>query len=267
MLPTHKKLSVGLHSKSSSSLNSSETVYYDLPMINNLLNSFLTFNSFAPVFNEQNKITKSQVKTIKTILDQASDYYSVREIRFEDKQTTKTNIRDFYIKTNELDESRIKVLIDSGSNINCIHPDVVKKLGIQTEKIKKPFNVSGLGYGIPTVSKETEKCILRFKNHLEIIQLHVLRIPDVDVILSLPWINKHCPSNYHDSSKIAFSSGFCARHCNNGKRKRNNKKKSNSKNKMVLLENELIKSKEDNKNEESSCSNQGVHYDWDFETD
>ena len=33
-------------------------------MINNPLNSFLTFNSFISVFNEQNKITKSQVKTI-----------------------------------------------------------------------------------------------------------------------------------------------------------------------------------------------------------
>ena len=79
-------------------------------------------------------------------------------------------------------------MIDSGSDINCIHPDVVKRLGIHTEKIGKPFSVSGLGHSILTVSKETEKCILRFKNHLEIIQLNVLRIPDVDVILGLPWI-------------------------------------------------------------------------------
>ena len=158
-------------------------------------------------------------------LDQFNDYYSVREIHSDEKQSTKTNILDFYIKTNEIDESKIEVLIDSGSDINCIHP-VVKKLGIHTEKIGKPFSVSGLGHGILTVSKETEKCILRFKNHLEIIQLNVLRIPDVDVILCLPWINKHSPSNYHDSSKISFSSDFCARHCNNGKRKRNNKKET-----------------------------------------
>jgi len=198
-------------------------------------------------------------------LDQFNDYYSLREIRRDEKQSTKTNILDFYIKTNEFDESKIKVLIDSGSDINCIHPDVVKKLGIHTEKIGKPFSVSGLGHGILTVSKETEKCILRFKNHLEIIQLNVLRIPDVDVILGLPWINKHSPNNYHDSSKIAFSSGFCARHCNNGKRKRNNKKKQSMKNKMLLLEDELRGSKENPLNNKPTSST--VHYAWDSESD
>jgi len=49
--------------------------------------------------------------------------------------------------------------IFTGSDLNFIHPDVVKKLGIKTQKIDKPFRVSGLGYGIPNVSKETEKCI------------------------------------------------------------------------------------------------------------
>ena len=32
----------------------------------------------------------------------------------------KANILDFYIKTNESDEVKAKVLIDSGSDINCI---------------------------------------------------------------------------------------------------------------------------------------------------
>jgi len=187
-------------------------------------------------------------------LDQDQYFCSVREICLEEKYSSKNNILDFYIKTNDIEESKIKVLIDSGSDINCIYPDTVKKLGIKTQKIAKSFNVSGLDHGIPTINKETEKCILRLKNHLEIIQLNVLRIPDVDVILGLPWINKHCPSNYHDSSKIAFSSGFCARHCNNGKRKRNNKKKQSRKNKMLLLEDELRGSREKPLNEEPTGS-------------
>ena len=200
-------------------------------------------------------------------LDKDSDFYSVREICREEKHSSKTNILDFYIKTNNIEESKIRVLIDSGSDINCIHPDIVKKFGIRTERMDKPFNVSGLGYGVSLVSKETEKCILRYKNHLEIIQLNVLRIPDVDVILGLPWINKHCPSNYHDSSKIAFSSGFCARHCNNGKRKRNNRKKLSKKNKMSLLEEELRGSKNDSLKEEPSCSIETVHYAWESDSD
>eukprot|EP00833_Pecoramyces_ruminatium_P007661 jgi/Orpsp1_1/1181693/evm.model.c7180000078227.2 len=79
-----------------------------------------------------------------------------------------------------------------------------------------------VSYGLSTVKKISEKCILRFKNHYEIIQLHSLRIHDVDIILGLPWIEKHCPINYHDLKKISFSSGYCARHCNeetNPKRK------------------------------------------------
>ena len=74
--------------------------------------------------------------------------------------------------------------------------------------------------------REMYSCILRFKNHYEIIQLHSLRIPDVDIILGLPWIENHCPINYHDSKKISFSSGYCARHCNVGKKNRKNKNKN-----------------------------------------
>ena len=68
-------------------------------------------------------------------------------------QRTKNNVIEFYIKTNDTEERKINVLIDSGSDLNFIHLDVVKKLGIKTQKIDKPFQVSGLGYGIPNVSK------------------------------------------------------------------------------------------------------------------
>ena len=87
---------------------------------------------------------------------------------------------------------------------------------IKLMNIDNSFKVAGLGYG--SVKKITEKCILRFKNHYEIIQLHSLRIPYVDIILGLPWIEKHCRINYHDSKKISFRSGYCDRHCNVGKR-------------------------------------------------
>ncbi|OUM56351.1 hypothetical protein PIROE2DRAFT_26058, partial [Piromyces sp. E2] len=54
--------------------------------------------------------------------------------------------------------------------------DFAKLCGIKLEKINEPFGVSGLGYGISKVKKETEKCILRYKNHLEVIKLFALRI-------------------------------------------------------------------------------------------
>jgi len=106
-----------------------------------------------------------------------------------------------------------------------MHPEFARVNKINLINADNSFKVAGLGYGLSTVKKMTEKCILRFKNHLEVIQLYALRIPDVDIILGLPWIEKHCPINYHDSKKISFSSGYCARHCNVGKRNRKNKNK------------------------------------------
>ncbi|OUM60081.1 hypothetical protein PIROE2DRAFT_14241 [Piromyces sp. E2] len=66
--------------------------------------------------------------------------------------------------------------------------------GIKLQKIKKPFGVSDLGYGIFKVKKETEN-----------------------------------PTNYHNNKKISFSSGYCARHCNNGKRDRKSNKRDKGK--------------------------------------
>jgi len=67
------------------------------------------------------------------------------------------------------------------------------------------------------------------------------------VILGLPWIDKHSPSNYHDAKKIAFSSGFCARHCKNGKRRRSKRKRTTKRNKLAFLEQELKVTDEEKK--------------------
>ena len=81
----------------------------------------------------------------------------LREINQADINQEKNNILQFHIKTNGIEEHPVKVLIDSGSDLNFIHPEVVKRLGIQTKKIDQPFSVSGLGYGISNISRETEK--------------------------------------------------------------------------------------------------------------
>jgi len=93
----------------------------------------------------------------------------------------KNNILKFYIKPEDRDEIQTTVLIDSGSYLNFVHPDFIKKHKIKTNEIK-PFRVTGLGKDVSIVESITDKCILRFRNHFEIIQLYVLRIPDVDII-------------------------------------------------------------------------------------
>ncbi len=181
-------------------------------------------------FNCPNKKRPKQMKIIKrTLRERGIEPGATVGLHKSDKgkavvEEERSNVIDFYISTNEVNEQKARVLIDSGADLNFIHPEFAKLIGINVNQLKEPFGVSGLGYGISKVRKETEKCILRKRNHYELIKFYVLRIPDVDIILGLPWIEKHCPSNYHDNKKLAFSSGFCARFCNYGKRKRNLKK-------------------------------------------
>jgi len=185
------------------------------------------------------------------MIKESDDAQKIRAITDEENAMNKrkNNIITFYIKTNDIEEVPVRVLIDSGSDLNFIHPSFVNKNKIKLNEVKRSFNVTGLGYGISTIYEQTEKCILRFKNHFEVIQLYALYIPDVDIILGIPWIEKHCPMNYHDSRKISFPSGYCARNCNNGKRKRKNKNRSKKGSKKCKID---IEPEEENSYEPST---------------
>jgi len=156
-------------------------------------------------FNCPNKIKPKGFKCIRKSASKSSDEAStnLNKIKSVDYKK-KDNVIDFYIRTNDTEEQKVRVLIDSGADLSFIHSDFAKLCGIKLEKISDPFGVSGLGYDVSKVKKETEKCILRHKNHLEVVKLFALRIPDVDVILGIPWIEKHSSTNYHNSKKISY---------------------------------------------------------------
>ena len=93
--------------------------------------------------------TSSSVRRIKKV-EKYDNIYKVLDI-VENKNINfkgKTNILDFYIKTNESDEVKAKVLIDSGSDINCIHPEFARVNNIKIMNIDNSFKVTGLGYGL-----------------------------------------------------------------------------------------------------------------------
>ena len=56
----------------------------------------------------------SNMRRIRRLTEQ-EELVMMREVTCEDKNQQKTNILDFFIKTNEIEESKVKVLIDSGS--------------------------------------------------------------------------------------------------------------------------------------------------------
>ena len=80
----------------------------------------------------------------------------------------------------------------------------------------------------------------------------------MEVILGLPWIDT-VKAIAIMLKKIVFSSGFCANHCNNGKRRRSKRKRTTKRNKMVFLEQEL-KVTDEEKKEEPSCSRSTIKY-------
>ena len=100
-------------------------------------------------FNCPNKIKPKGLKRIKKSTSKSSNdaSTSVKKIKSIEYKK-KDNVIDFYIRTNDTEEQRVKVLIDSGADLNFIHPDFAKLCGIRLEKIGEPFGVSGLGYGV-----------------------------------------------------------------------------------------------------------------------
>ncbi|OUM70104.1 hypothetical protein PIROE2DRAFT_37669, partial [Piromyces sp. E2] len=62
----------------------------------------------------------------------------------------------------------------------------VKKNDIKMNELEESFRVAGVGNGFIRIREQTEKCMLRCRNHLEVIQLYGLRVPGVDIILGLP---------------------------------------------------------------------------------
>ena len=131
----------------------------------------------------------AKLRRIKMIKE-SDDTQKIRAITDEENAMNKRKNNIITLKTNDIEEVPVRILIDSGSGLNFIHPTFVNNNKIKLNEIKRPFNVTGLGYGISTIYKQTEKCILRFKNNFEVIQLYALYIPDLDIILGIPWIKK-----------------------------------------------------------------------------
>ena len=103
------------------------------------------------------------------MIKESDDAQKIRAITDEENAMNKRkkNIITFYIKTNDIEEVPIRVLIHSDSDLNFIHPTFVNKNKIKLNEVKRSFNVTGLGYGISTIYEQTEKCILPFNNHFE----------------------------------------------------------------------------------------------------
>jgi len=111
--------------------------------------------------------------------------------------------------------SRSSAMIDSGATSNFIHPEMVKKLKLKTQKKKIPIRLMviddrPISSGI--IEDETQVELVTGK-HREIITLDIASIGKHPVILGLPWLHIHNPSIDWSSGRILFSSLFCSTSC------------------------------------------------------
>ncbi|OUM66406.1 hypothetical protein PIROE2DRAFT_40809 [Piromyces sp. E2] len=118
-------------------------------------------------FNCPNKIKPKRALTITKEKQEGKRVYEVfvPDVNKEDNY-------EFYISTNDTPEYQGRVLIDSGSELNFIDPNFAKKNDIKMSELKESFRVAGVGNEFIRIREQTEKCMLRRRNHLEVLPPH-----------------------------------------------------------------------------------------------
>jgi hypothetical protein len=105
-------------------------------------------------------------------------------------------------------------LVDSGSAVNAIHPDVVKQHGLQPARKLRALQ----GYVVDgrkmkgTISQEI-LLTASMSNHYEQLVLDLVPISPYPVILGIKWLELHDPYIKWSARKLRFSSEFCHLSC------------------------------------------------------
>ena len=111
----------------------------------------------------------------------------------------------------------ISALIDSGAEGNFIHSCLVDQLQSLVEILKTSLRVAALDggtVGAGTMSAMTEPvCLETSTLHSELIPFLVLEHSEFELVLDLPWLEKHNPSISWFKHEILKWLDFCLRPC------------------------------------------------------
>ncbi|KAI2653719.1 Retrotransposon-derived protein PEG10 [Labeo rohita] len=107
-------------------------------------------------------------------------------------------------------------LIDSGSALNLIHQDLIKKSNIPTQPCDPPLKVNAvnnkpIGDGIVQQTLPMQLQVGLF--HHKTISFYVIDSPHHEVILGCPWLSVHDPVVSWHHGEITQWSQFCHTHC------------------------------------------------------
>ncbi|OMH80913.1 Retrotransposon-derived protein PEG10 [Zancudomyces culisetae] len=111
----------------------------------------------------------------------------------------------------------VAALIDSGASENFISSDAVQKYHLMPFTLTSPIPVETIN-GNPLlpngINQYVDSVTLEIANdHAEKIDLYVIPATHADIILGLPWLQRHAPNINWKSLNITFSSPYCRRKC------------------------------------------------------
>lgn len=95
----------------------------------------------------------------------------------------------------EINENKLRILLDSGATGNHLHPDVVKRLQIQQHETTEWVSIYGIN-GQPVMQgyrKKTEPVLLKSGPYATTITFDVTMMNGYDAVLGMPWLQEQNP--------------------------------------------------------------------------
>ncbi len=131
--------------------------------------------------------------------------------RVSDQPNTKLPIYEFSLHIASID-TKAKILLDSGSQLNLIDIFFVKKHNIPYSTSTNLPKVSGIG-GNQDILGKTLPISLQYKNHKCLVQFYVVDLPSYCAILGTDWLASHNPTINFSKKELSFDSNYCTSNC------------------------------------------------------
>jgi hypothetical protein len=110
-------------------------------------------------------------------------------------------------------ERETTAMVDSGSEGNFIHPDIVRKYDLITVTRERPLKVTHVQGGTVALVKEQAITAVKIGGHREIAVFDICPIGKHRIILGVPWLKRHEPRIQWTKGEISFPSPYCQGKC------------------------------------------------------
>ena len=103
-------------------------------------------------------------------------------------------------------------MVDSGAMGNFIHPRFVKEHELVT-KTRTPLIMNNVNSHLLLCVDQQVEVQMKVRNHTETLTFDVAPLGKHNIVLGLPWLQRHNPTIQWTSRKVTFASDYCEEHC------------------------------------------------------